>query len=147
MSFYRIHQRVTVDCGTEQMTKQSHKAECDIHNILKQYQRTGIVSHISKQQARYEDLPDPMEFQEAMNIRLQAEEAFGSLPAKIRERYGNDPGQFLAALSDEDEHPFLRKMGVLKPLPKDAGTTAGAPAAPAATPPAGEPDKPSSGVP
>lgn len=137
MSFYRIHERVTLNCGTKQMTKQSHKDECDIHNILKQYQRTGIVRHIAKHQARYEDLPDPIEFQEAMNIKIAAEEAFSSLPAKLRARYQNDAGQFLAALNDPEEADFLRDMGVL--APKKAAEAPEPPAATPAPPPAEKP--------
>lgn len=118
MSFYRSGaRRVTHPGGGPVLTKQSHKEECDIHNIVRQYQRTGVITHIARQGARYEDLPDYADYQEGMNIALRAQDAFAALPAKVRDRYGNDPGRFLAAFNDADEVSFLREMGLLQPLP------------------------------
>lgn len=70
-------------------------------------------------------------------MKIAAEEAFSSLPAKLRARYQNDPGQFLAALNDPEEADFLRDMGVL--APKKA---AEAPEPSAATPPPPPAEKP-----
>lgn len=119
--FYRAGAiRVQHPGGGPLVTKQAHKDECDIHKILKQYQRTGMITHIARQGARFEDLPDYSDYQEGLNTALRAEEAFNALPSKVRDRYGNDPGRFLAAISSKDERPFLEEMGILKPRPKPA---------------------------
>lgn len=124
MTFYRPHTRLTFDCGTEEITKQAHKAECDIHNILKQYQRTGIINHISSKSPLFTDLPSNLDYQSALNDLISAQAAFASLPSSVRDFYRNDPQRFLAALSDPAEHDRLRDLGILNPKP--------APAAPAA---------------
>lgn len=113
--FYRKHNRVTLDCGTEQITKQSHKAECDIHNILKQYQRTGIITHVQNARPTYTDLPSDMDYQNALNTMIAAEAAFNDLPARVRANWNNDPAAFLAAFSDPDQEAKLRDYGLLKP--------------------------------
>lgn len=110
--------RVALDCGDEQMTKQSHKDECDIHNILAQYQRTGIMTHINERQATYEDLPDQVDYQQALHTVMAAEAAFAELPSKVRDHFDNDPARFLAAFGDPTAADKLREFGLLNPLPE-----------------------------
>lgn len=113
--FHRKHPRVTLDCGDEMITKQAHKAECDIHNILKQYQRTGILTHVAASRPRYEDLPDTLDYQSALNSILAADQAFAALPAKLRDHFRNDPAAFLAAFTDPAQEGFLREHGLIHP--------------------------------
>lgn len=114
-SFYTPHERVILDCGDELVTKQSHKAECDINTILAQYAKTGIINHISNSEPQYLDLPSSVDFQESLALVQEASDAFASLPSGVRDRYANDPGRFLSALSDPGQRDFLREAGVLKP--------------------------------
>ncbi|QCQ84875.1 internal scaffolding protein [Blackfly microvirus SF02] len=116
-SFYRVHQRVYAPSGGDMVTKQECKDECDIHTILRQYQRTGIINHISNNKPVFEDLPDNVDFQNGMNLVLQAETAFAALPSRVRDRFGNDPGRFLAAFSDASMEGELRGLGLLKEAP------------------------------
>jgi len=106
-----------IDFGTEEITKQSHKAECDINTILKQFSQTGIIEHINSQQPQYLDLPENIDFQTSLQIISEAESAFASLPAKVRDFYQNDPGQFLAAFSDPTQREHLVELGIIQPPP------------------------------
>lgn len=123
MTFYTPHSRVTLSCGDFTHTKQNHKAECDINNIIKQYQKTGILSHIQNASAQYIDLPSQFDYQDALNTVLDAEAAFADLPSKIRDRFGNDPGQLLAALQNPAFKSELTELGILKspPSPSPSG--------------------------
>lgn len=114
MSFYIKHNRVTFDCGTQSRTEQSHKDECDIHKILNQYKRTGVLNYISGHQAEYLDLPDAFDFQTSVNTVLDGQKAFATLPSSVRDRFSNDPAKFLAALGDPAFRPELEALGVLK---------------------------------
>lgn len=135
--FYRKHKRVTLDCGDVLVTKQAHKDECDINRILRQYQRTGIITHVQSARPSYTDLPSDVDFQASMHVLMQAEEAFSNLPARVRAHFDNDPGRFLAAFSDEKQADQLREFGLLKPL-SPSPTLSSDPAAPPsdAAPPA-----------
>lgn len=120
LSFYRPHPRVQLDCGDVQMTKQSHKDECDIHNILRQYQRTGIIQHIQSRQPLFTDLPDHLDYQTSMHQLMEAQEAFAALPATVRDHFANDPARFLAAFQDASQADKLREFGLLNPKPTPA---------------------------
>jgi len=126
LSFYRPHKRVVYinahpDTGEvlPSMTKQSFKAECDVNNIIKAFKQTGMISHINEKAAAgmYLDLPEGLELQEALNTVAAAEAAFMSLPSKIRDRFANDPGQFLNFLHDPKNEAEARELGLLNPLP------------------------------
>lgn len=117
---FRVSTRkpVFAPSGGELMTKQSMKNECDINNILSQYKKTGIITHVQAARPTYEDLPDASDFQEAQNLLIEASHAFDALPSKVRDFYQNDPYRFLDAIGDPDQHDKLREFGVLKPLPE-----------------------------
>lgn len=121
--FYRKHGRVTFPRPGQPVgdlvTKQSHKAECDIHNILRQYQRTGIINHVQAARPTYQDLPSDVDFQQALHTMMAAEEAFAGLPARVRAHFSNDPAAFLAAFSDPDQVETLRGFGLVNPKPAD----------------------------
>lgn len=106
--------RVQVDPGEFTHTRQSHKEECDINNILAQYKKTGIIEHINTRQAQYIDLPSAVDLQTAFEITRAAESAFADLPSKVRDRFGNDPATFLAALENPDMKKELTELGVLR---------------------------------
>lgn len=142
--FYRPHDRVEergelVDPATgvvtipPSMTKQSHRDECDINNILKQFKKTGIVRHISARAAQgaYQDLPDPIDFQDALHMVMQAEQAFEDLPSVVRSRFNNDPAAFLAFTSDPANAAELVELGLATAQAQEPGPVT----PPAPTPP------------
>lgn len=115
MSFFKSNRiRVTAPHDDTMVTKQSHKAECDIINILKQYQRTGVITHVQAARPTYMDLPDNYDFQDALHTIQRGTEAFEALPAKVREHFDNDPEKFLTALYDSQQHDKLREFGILR---------------------------------
>lgn len=129
-SFYRSHKRVTLNTGDNMVTKQSHKDECDIHRILKQYQRTGIITHVQNAQAQFLDLPTSTDFQTSLNLIMEAQESFSRLPSSVRAHFNNDPQAFLAAFYDPDQVDTLRGFGLITPA-----EAADSPSAPNTAPP------------
>lgn len=132
-SFYRPHRRVSFSgelvcphTGTvtmpPSMTKQEFVQECDINTIMKQYSRTGMLSHVSAKAAQggYQDLPDELDFQAAMNTALAGQQAFASLPAKLRARFDNDPAAFLGFLADPANQEEAIALGLAVKRPPSA---------------------------
>lgn len=133
--FYRPHSHHGFDnCDPNtgevlpSMTKQSEMDACDIHNVLKQFSPAGLQQLISENQARgqYADVPDSLDYQEALNTVIAAEAAFASLPAKVRERFGNNPERFLAFMGDPNNQDEAIELGlatdnrpVPEPIPAD----------------------------
>lgn len=128
MTFYRPHARVSFETVGPSMTRQEFKEECDIHNILKQYQRTGVLEHIARIRPSFEDLPSDVDFQAAMNTIIQAENAFEALPSAVRAHFGNDPATFLAAFNDDSQLAFLREHGLVEAIHAPAATPVAPPA-------------------
>lgn len=161
-SFYRPHSRVFMPTGETHnpvtgevipappsRTKQEFKDQCDINNIIKAFKLTGQINHIAANAAkgRYEDLPDEVDFQTSLNTIRAASNAFESLPAKLRDRFGNDPTAFLAFLSDPENIEEATRLGILKkpePAPTAAAGSGGTspPPAPPAAAAAASPEPP-----
>lgn len=130
MSFYRSRVRQPQPVGDRSLAKQSMRDECDINRIVRQYQRTGIVSHIAERAGQFLDLPDACELQTSLEVVRQADEAFAALPSVVRDEFGNSPETFLLAFRDPAKKERLRELGLLQVRPHDV---------PAATP---VPEKP-----
>lgn len=96
--------------------KQEFREECDINNIIKQYKLTGQIQHINAQakQGAYLDLPDPIDYQESLNAVSQASQAFATLPSHVRDRFDNNPGSFLAFMSNPENYDEVVKLGLAK---------------------------------
>lgn len=93
-------------------TKQEFKAESDINTIMASYMRTGELPHINELAPQFLDVTD-MDFQTHMNTIRQAQEYFDMLPSAIRNRFQNDPGEFVDFTSNPDNRPELARMGLL----------------------------------
>jgi len=101
----------------ESLTHQSAKDECDINRIMLKWQKTGVLTHAQNFQGQYGDFTDvPMDYHESINAVIEAEQMFGSLPAQILKKFGNDPGLFLDFVSDDDNHDELVKLGLANQL-------------------------------
>lgn len=154
IGWYHPHKRVQVDgllldpvtgeyYKPVARTKQEFRDQCDINNIIKSFTLTGQISHISAKAAQgvFMDLPDDVDFQNAMNVVAKAGEAFDALPAKIRDRFHNNPAEFLAFVEDPANADELVKLGIRQAPPRPAtgpGGAGGTPPAPTPSPPSGE---------
>lgn len=108
---------VVTPVGEVTMTKQAFQAECDINNIMKRYERTGIVDHLNKYGGRFGDFTGAVDFQTAQNIVIDAQKMFMDIPAAIRAKFDNDPGKFLVFATDPKNIDELREMGLAPPAP------------------------------
>lgn len=96
------------------MAKQSFKDECDINVIMRRYEKTGTIDWLTRQDARYMDVTGH-DFREAMNMMALGKTAFEELPARIRERFDNDPAKFLDFMHNDDNRKEAAELGLLSP--------------------------------
>lgn len=94
------------------MTKQNHKAECDIHNILKRFNETGQLPDMIRENPQYGDFSNVKDYQESLEIVIKAEEQFAALPAKVRDRFNNNPAMFLEFATNPENGRELVKLGL-----------------------------------
>lgn len=113
--------------ASKNRTKQEFKDECDINQILAKYVKTGVITHSAKFGGQYMDCP-AFDFREAMEKVAQAEMMFIELPAKVRERFRNDPGQFLQFVQDPKNAEEAAALGLATPPPATTSSPAAPPA-------------------
>lgn len=109
----------TDQTGEESLTEQSHKKECEINNILKKYQRTGVIEHRNEHQGQYADIPS-ISFREAQEVIATASSMFEELPSSARKKFNNDPETFLQFVQDERNHQEMYDMGLSNSAPEPA---------------------------
>lgn len=97
------------------MTQQQFAAECDINNIMKKYDSTGLITHLAKRPAMYGDFSQIQDYQAMLDTIRYADEAFMTLPASTRQRFENDPQKLLTFLHDPKNYDEGVSLGFLKP--------------------------------
>lgn len=101
-------------CEKETRTQQQFKDECDINQIMERFGVTGELPTQVKP-VMPDDYDEVVDFTTAMNMVRQANVAFMQMPAKIRERFQNDPQKFTEFFQDEDNRAEATKMGLVLP--------------------------------
>lgn len=96
----------------ENDTQQSMAAECDINNIMRQYEQTGLIAHVNQYEGEYGDFTDVVDYQTACNVVMMANEMFSTLPSTVRARFQNDPSAFLAFVDDPANKEEMVKLGL-----------------------------------
>ena len=115
-SAFRHHERVMKAFNLPSRAKQSFRDECDINTIMSKYEKTGLIDHNARYRGQYADVTGALELQDALQVVEDANDAFDSLTAKIRKRFDNDPGQFLAFATNPDNKEALGEMGLMAPV-------------------------------
>lgn len=103
---------VSQEVGDESMTQQHFLEECDINSIMAKYRSTGVFTHVQAQAAQFGDFSEVPDYQSGLNYIMEAQDLFDSLPARVRERFGNDPAQFIRFATDERNIKELRELGL-----------------------------------
>ena len=92
-------------------TKQWHKKECDINQIMAKYQKTGVIDHVNTHQENY-GFATSEDLHESLNLINTANDMFADLPSKARVEFNNEPGQFLDFVQDPKNHSKLYDLGL-----------------------------------
>lgn len=106
-----IRRKVQTINSDPSMTKQSFKNECDINNILKKHAKTGLINHVNQYEGNY-DVATSLDFKQAMDLVTSAQQMFDDLPSSVRDRFQNDPAQFLDFVQNPDNAQEMVKMGL-----------------------------------
>lgn len=109
---YDARERVTLECPEEVITEQHHKDACSISTILAQYDRTGLITHVSRAVAQYGDFTEVNEYRDSLHVVMRADEAFRALPSDVRRRFDNDPGAFFEFATDPANFDEMVEMGL-----------------------------------
>lgn len=120
------HPRHRLEFPLPSLAKQSFRDEANINNIMARYERTGIIEHQNKFNGQYGDFTSDLDYHGAMNQVIAAQNMFETLPAKVRAKFNNDPGQFLEFADNPENSDELIEMG-LASAPENVTKSTGLP--------------------
>lgn len=93
-------------------TQQNQKEESDINTIVRRFGLTGELPK-NVRVPTYGDFTGAVDYQTSMNQIIAAKEAFMEMPAEIRKRFHNDPGELVDFVADPKNEDEARKLGIL----------------------------------
>jgi phage internal scaffolding protein len=99
-------------CEDASLAQQHYKDECDINNILRQFNLTGILPE-SPLSPQYGDFTGIGDYHTALNQVIAAEDEFMTLPATLRARFENDPAQLIEFLDKPENKTEAIKLGLI----------------------------------
>lgn len=109
-----VSMQTALFCEDVSLTQQQFAEQSDINTIVRQFGLTGqLPTDVAVPMSG--DFDTVVDFQSALNIVRAGEEAFMEMPAEVRQRFGNDPGMFLAFANDDKNRDEARKLGLLLP--------------------------------
>lgn len=89
------------------MTRQEFAAEANINNVLKRYATTGWLvdpnSPRNNRKPQWDDYSKLLDYQDSLNLVIDAQDRFDALPVEIRERFNYDPAKLLVFLQKASE--------------------------------------------
>lgn len=95
-------------------TQQQFAEECDINTIVRNFGVTGELPNKFR-------IPLPAEFQDAVDYRdalevlMKADDAFYQFPAEIRAKFQNDPHALVEFAADPANKEQMKQWGYLEP--------------------------------
>jgi phage internal scaffolding protein len=99
-------------CEDVTLTQQHFKDECDINNILRQFNVTGLLPETTLS-PRYGDFTGISDYHTALNQVIAAEDEFMRLPADLRARFENDPAKLIDFLDNQENKDEAIKLGLI----------------------------------
>lgn len=109
-----VRPRVQLFCNDDPVVQQHFRDECNVNLIMAKHGASRILEHYGQYQGNYGDFTNVQDYQTSMNQVIAAQEMFMSLPSDMRNRFGNDPSQFLSFVSNESNRDEMRRLGLLK---------------------------------
>ena len=100
-------------CEEPSLAQQHFKDECDINNILRQFNVTGLLPE-SPLSPRYGDFTGIGDYHTALNRVIAAQDEFEALPDQIRARINNDPAELISFLEDDKNRPEAEELGLVE---------------------------------
>lgn len=113
----------------DDMAQQQFREECDINTLIERF-GIGYKMPDNLRLPQYGDFSHISNYHEAMTAIALARETFDGLPAAVRDRFVNDPGQFVEYALKPENLAEMRKLGLAPPEATPLATP------PTATPPA-----------
>jgi len=94
------------------LTIQSAAEECDINVIIDRANR-GMMIAENTATPQFGDFSEVADYQSMLNSVILAQDMFAELPARVRDRFMNDPAKLLEFVSDPSNRDEAIRLGLV----------------------------------
>ena len=108
----KAREKCRIKCGPTR-TKQSDVKEADINVMVARYTTAQSFSNVNRISGQFADVSNLPDYKESRNQVIAAENLFGALPSKIRERFDNDPGKMVSFFSNPENKEEAMRLGLV----------------------------------
>ena len=106
------------------MTQQQFKEEADINNIMRKYGADPVAFNaLTRKGGIYADFSNIKDYHGMLQEVEDAKAAFAALPAQMRSRFNNDPGQLIEFLQDSKNYDEGVELGLFEPKKQNSQST------------------------
>lgn len=102
-------------CEDASRTQQQFVEDSDINTIVNRFHLTGVIPQNVKMPMDGDFTAAADSYQSALDLVMQAEDAFMQFPAETRDRFGNNPQKMIDFCSDPKNRDEAKKLGLLVP--------------------------------
>lgn len=102
-------------CHAPSRTKDSFRQSTDVNWIMDRFEKTGLVTHLNRAQARFGDFSEVEDYFGAVRQIQDVQELFASLPAKVRDACNNDPAEYLDLVLNPENRAEAISLGLIEP--------------------------------
>lgn len=99
------------------LTQQQYADECDLNRIMDKYAAGLGALPVRNDSPLYGDFSNVPDFATARQIMIDAQSKFDSLPARVRDRFRNDPSELFAFVSDPNNRAEAIQLGLIQAAP------------------------------
>lgn len=103
-------------CEDASLAQQHFKDECDINNILRQFNITGQLPN-APLSPRYGDFTGITDYKTALDWVIAVDDEFMALPADLRARFKNEPANLIEFLNNEANRQEAETLGLVESKP------------------------------
>lgn len=108
-----------LECTDASLTHQSFRDECDVNNIVPP-SFSGFFDSSMANPNDYFDVTLVSDYHTAINQVMYAQDSFDSLPAELRRRFNNDPGEYVNFFLDPANTDEAISLGLAAPRDSSA---------------------------
>lgn len=115
----------------EDRTQQHFREEVNINQIIAKYQKTNILTHVTKNRVRFGEFLELADHAVNLDKVAKAQQSFDQLPSQLRNQFNNSIEGFFSFIQKPENKDQCIKWGIFDP-PKEAKV--GTPTAPEPSP-------------
>lgn len=116
-----VSKKTALVCDDETLTQQNFKDDADLNVMIRKY---GVLPVQEVNWNEFDASVIPLDYHQLQNKLIEADQAFMSLPAELRNEVNNDPAQLLALISQREAEAKAQAKAAEKAAKNEASTQA-----------------------